>query len=41
MRGATDTTATAILSAELAVATIFAGRTVLLTRTTTAFGGVR
>ena len=41
VRGATDTTATATLGAVLTVATILAGRTVLLTSTTTAFGGVR
>lgn len=40
-RAGTDTTATATLGAVLTVATILAGRTVLLTRTTTAFGGVR
>ena len=39
--GATDTTATTILSAVLAVATTLAGSTVLLPRTTAAFGGVR
>ena len=41
VRGATDTTATTTLSAVLAVATILAGCTVLLTRTTASFGGVR
>ena len=40
-RGATDATATTTLSAVLAVATTLAGSTVLLPRTTTAFGGVR
>lgn len=41
MRRATDATATTTLSAVLAVATILAGSTVLLTRTTAAFGSVR
>lgn len=40
-RVATDATATTILSAVLAVATTLAGSTVLLPRTTAAFGGVR
>lgn len=40
-RGATDATATTTFSAVLAVATTLAGSTVLLPRTTAAFGGVR
>ena len=41
MRRTTDTTATATLGAVLTVATILAGRTVFLPRTTTSLGGVR